>query len=209
MVADRDSALEATSDACAALIDALRVADAAPEVLASVRGHLESAIALLRPHARPGPHAQSVPGVAAGDFAGASSLDPQALMPFSPIIGRRNPVSPRLEFRAVGERLLGRGRIPVRFVGAPGTVHGGIVAAALDEIMGLVNVLNGEGAFTGTMSVRFHRPTPIERELELLGETTGKEGRKILSRAEIRCDGELTATAEGVFIRPRRATEPS
>jgi acyl-coenzyme A thioesterase PaaI-like protein len=194
--------LEETSARCAALIDALRIADAPPAVLADVRAHLEAATALLAGHARPGPYAQSVPGVATQSVV-MDPLDPQALMPWSPIIGRLNPVSPRLEFRAEGDRLLGRGRIPVRFVGAPGTVHGGIVAAALDEIMGLVNVLNGEGAFTGTMSVRFHRPTPIERDLELLGETVGKDGRKILSRAEIRCDGELTASAEGVFIRPR------
>lgn len=203
MVDDRVSALEATSGTCATLIDALRISDAPTEVLAAVRVHLESAIDLLAAHARPGPHAQSVPGVATQRGQPTDAGDPQALMPFSPIIGRRNPVSPRLAFRVDGQRLLGHGRIPVRFVGAPGTVHGGIVAAALDEIMGLVNVLNGEGAFTGTMSVRFHRPTPIERELELIGETTGKEGRKILSRAEIRCDGELTASAEGVFIRPR------
>ncbi|MFM7275686.1 MAG: PaaI family thioesterase [Gammaproteobacteria bacterium] len=208
MIDEADSRLDATSECCAALIDALRVADAPPGVLAAVRTQLEAATALLLPFARPGPHSQSVPGVATQRFFEVGQLDPQALMPYSPIIGRLNPVSPRLEFRTEGDRLLGRGRIPVRFVGAPGTVHGGIVAAALDEIMGLVNVLNGEGAFTGTMSVRFHRPTPIERDLELLGETVGKDGRKILSRAEIRCDGELMASAEGVFIRPRGEVQP-
>lgn len=205
---EADSGLELASERCAALIDALRVAAAPPDVLEAVRTQLEAAAALLAPFARPGPHSQSVPGMSTQRFFELGQFDPHALMPYSPIIGRLNPVSPRLEFRTEGGRLLGRGRIPVRFVGAPGTVHGGIVAAALDEIMGLVNVLNGEGAFTGTMSVRFHRPTPIERELELLGETVGKDGRKILSRAEIRCDGELMASAEGVFIRPRAGMQP-
>jgi acyl-coenzyme A thioesterase PaaI-like protein len=58
---------------------------------------------------------------------------------------------------------------------------------------------------TGTMSVRYHRPTPIERELSLAAEMLQREGRKIRARAEIRCDGEVTASAEGVFIRPRTA----
>jgi acyl-coenzyme A thioesterase PaaI-like protein len=91
----------------------------------------------------------------------------------------------------------------VRFVGAPQTVHGGIVAAVLDEIMGLTNYLNGAGSFTGEMTVRFHRPTPIETDLELLGETVSVEGRKVRSRAEIRVEGELCASAHALFIRPR------
>jgi acyl-CoA thioesterase FadM len=66
-----------------------------------------------------------------------------------------------------------------------------------------VNFLNGAGAFTGTMTVRYHRPTPIERELTFLGEMVEADGRKVKSRAEIRCDGELMASAEGLFIRPR------
>jgi acyl-coenzyme A thioesterase PaaI-like protein len=88
-------------------------------------------------------------------------------------------------------------------VGAPQTVHGGIVAAALDEIMGLTNFLNGAGSFTGEMTVRFHRPTPIEQELELSGETVSVDGRKVRSRATISAGGELCASAEALFIRPR------
>jgi acyl-CoA thioesterase FadM len=53
------------------------------------------------------------------------------------------------------------------------------------------------------MTVRYHRPTPIERELTFLGEMVEADGRKVKSRAEIRCDGELMASAEGLFIRPR------
>lgn len=195
--------LDKTSAACARLADALRVSDAPDEVLQAVRERIETAAALLEAHARPGPHSQSVLNNTTSEFFSSHLLDPHEVMPFSPIIGRLNPVSPRLEFRAVDNRIEGRGSFPVRFVGAPQTVHGGMVAMALDEIMGLVNFLNGAGSFTGTMTVRYHRPTPIERELTLLGEMLESDGRKVKSRAEIRCDGELTASAEGLFIRPR------
>lgn len=198
-------ALDRTSESCARLADALRVSDAPDAVLDDVRACIESATELLRAHARPGPHSQSVLDHTTAEFFSAHLLDPQEVMPFSPVIGRLNPVSPRLEFHAVGNRIEGRGVFPVRFVGAPQTVHGGMVATALDELMGLVNFLNGAGAFTGTMIVRYHRPTPIERELTFLGEMVEADGRKVKSRAEIRCDGELTASAEGLFIRPRRA----
>lgn len=188
---------------CGAAVDALRIAEAPIEVLQRVRALFEEAAALLAPHALPGPHAQSRHGLDAEAFWGARLMTPAQAMPYSPIIGRRNPVSPRLEFRVAGDRLEGHGRLPVRFVGAPQTAHGGIVAAVLDELMGLVNFVNGEGGFTGTMSVRYHRPTPVERELTLSAATVAREGRKLRSHAEIRCDGELTASAEGLFIQPR------
>jgi hypothetical protein len=196
-------ALEEASARCAGLLDALRIADAPAEVLAAVGVHLEAARALLSEHARPGPHSQSARGLDPSVPVDPRAMQPHELMPWSPIIGRRNPVSPRLEFRADGQCIRGGGSIPVRFVGAPQTVHGGIVAAVLDEIMGLTNFLNGAGSFTGEMTVRFHRPTPIECELELLGETVSVEGRKVRSRAEIRCGGELCASAEALFIKPR------
>jgi acyl-CoA thioesterase FadM len=53
------------------------------------------------------------------------------------------------------------------------------------------------------MTVRFHRPTPIDEDLELFGETVSIEGRKVRSRAEIRVGGELCASSEALFIRPR------
>jgi len=195
--------LERTSASCARLADALRVSDAPEEVLAAVREMIDRAATLLEAHERPGPHSQSVLKPATADFFSSHLMDPHEVMPFSPVIGRLNPVSPRLEFRAVDGRIEGRGSFPVRFVGAPQTVHGGMVAMALDEIMGLVNFLNGAGAFTGTMTVRYHRPTPIERELTFSAEMLEADGRKVKSRAEIRCDGEITASAEGLFIRPR------
>ena len=196
-------AIEAASESCAQLLDALRVADAPDEVLEEVRQRLEATTALLAAHARPGPHAQSARGRDPLAPFDPRAVTPQELMPWSPIIGRRNPVSPRLEFHVDGPLIRGRGRIPVRYVGAPQTVHGGIVAAVLDEIMGLTNFLNGAGSFTGEMTVRFHRPTPIEQELEILGETVSVEGRKVRSRAEIRAGGQLCASAEALFIRPR------
>ena len=196
-------AVEETSACCARLLDALRIADAPEDVLEAVRVRLDDAIALLAPHAHAGPHSQSARGLDPRFPQDPRALAPHELMPWSPIIGRRNPVSPRLEFRVDGQVLRGRGSIPVRFVGAPQTVHGGIVAAALDEIMGLTNFLNGAGSFTGEMTVRFHRPTPIEQELELSGETVSVDGRKVRSRATISAGGELCASAEALFIRPR------
>ncbi|MBK8991132.1 MAG: hypothetical protein IPM40_05280 [Gammaproteobacteria bacterium] len=46
-------------------------------------------------------------------------------------------------------------------------------------------------------------PDTDRARLTFLGEMVEADGRKVKSRAEIRCDGELMASAEGLFIRPR------
>lgn len=195
--------LERLSGRAGELMDAIRTTGAPLAVLEGVEGLLRQAIEALAPHQRPGPYSQSAFSFHNPVVIDPGAFDPQKIMPFSPLIGRSNPVSPRLELRAEGTQLHGHGSFPVRFVGAPQTVHGGIVAAALDELMGIANMLNDLGAFTGTLTIRYHRPTPIERDLEFSAETTGTHGRKVHSRGEIRCDGEVTASAEAVFIVPR------
>jgi acyl-coenzyme A thioesterase PaaI-like protein len=197
------ASLEDLSDSAARLNDALRVTDAPAEVLGAVEEKLHEALDLLRGFERKGPHSQSLLNDSQADFFARETSVPHELMPYSPLIGRRNPVSPRFELQVVENRVEGRGRFPVRYAGAPQTAHGGLVAALLDEIMGMVNFVNGEGAFTGTLTVRYHGPTPIDRDLTAVAEIVRVEGRKILSRAEIRCDGALTASAEGLFIKPR------
>ena len=60
-------------------------------------------------------------------------------------------------------------------------VHGGIIALLFDELLGMANVCTGVGGFTGTLSVRYERPTPLHGELELEGTVESVEGRKVTS----------------------------
>jgi len=56
--------------------------------------------------------------------------------------------------------------IPTRFEGPPRTAHGGIVAAYLDEVLAGAAVNHtGRVHITGELSVRYVRPTPLERPL--------------------------------------------
>lgn len=56
--------------------------------------------------------------------------------------------------------------IPRRFEGPPGAAHGGIVAACLDEVLaGAAARHAGRPYITGELTVRYVRPTPIERPL--------------------------------------------
>ena len=62
------------------------------------------------------------------------------------------------------------------------------------------NIMAGQGAMTGTLKIRYSRPTPLLAPLELAARHTGKEGRKVFAWGGIYYQGELTAEAEGIFI---------
>ncbi len=130
---------------------------------------------------------------------------PQDIFSTSPVIGFANPVAPPVEVWAVegenGEREV-RGRVTFGYAyeGPPTCVHGGVIAELFDELLGMSNILAGTGAMTGTLKIRYRRPTPLLAPLELAARNTGTEGRKVFAWGGIYYQGELTAEAEGVFI---------
>jgi Thioesterase superfamily len=183
------------------LIGALRTADAPADVLERVAALVGEATDLLVPH-----HVDATPGQTAlrTALAGAqqfATAEPGRFFPYSPVVGPLNPIAPPLTFAFDGERLRGTGVLPAVFVGPPGAVHGGVVAMVLDELLGAVNACLGLGAFTGTLTVRYERPTPIATGLELESWVDRTEGRKVFTVGTISAGGEVTARAEGVFIR--------
>jgi len=69
--------------------------------------------------------------------------------------------------------------------GAPGFSHVGIVSALLDEAMGSLCFHLGYIVMTDTMSFKFHKATPIERNLLVRAWPVGKAKRKILLECEL------------------------
>jgi acyl-coenzyme A thioesterase PaaI-like protein len=79
-------------------------------------------------------------------------------------------------------------------------VHGGFVAAAFDEVLGLAQSLSLRPGMTGRLTVHYRRPTPLHKELVLIGELAAVEGRKIFTKGQLFAGDLLTAEAEGLFI---------
>ena len=135
----------------------------------------------------------------------ALEAHPQDFFPSSPMSGWANPMSPPIDLWAVeGEdgrpEIRGRAIFPTSYEGPPTCVHGGVIALLFDEILGSANLVADTPGMTGTLTVRYRRPTPLLTELELWARSEGVEGRKILTRASISVGGELTAEAEAIFI---------
>jgi acyl-coenzyme A thioesterase PaaI-like protein len=82
-------------------------------------------------------------------------------------------------------------------------VHGGYVAHLFDQILGQHNLYSQIPAMTGTLSVRYRRPTPLYTDLDFEVHTEHASGRKILARGVLRSGDEIVAEAEGLFVMPR------
>lgn len=193
-----ESTTETVADSTRALIAAIRRADAPTEALERAAALIDEATSLLTPHQVDGLPMQG----RLGDRGPISdtATQPREFFPWSPIIGPLNPLSADVEFEFADGRTTGRANLGAAYNGPPGMVHGGVIALLFDELLGATNVCNGLGGFTGTLSVRYERPTWIEHELELESWVDRVEGRKVFTVGTISIAGEVTARAEGIFI---------
>ncbi len=201
------ASLEALASALRRAIALARVTTAPAALLERARAAIDEAAGLLEPHRHPGPFMQAGLGIDPArrlQGAGPDSA-PHAVFPYSPVIGRRNPLAPPVPFEVVDGVVRGEVVFGPVYNGPPGSVHGGVIALVFDELLGYVNVANQSGAFTGTLSVRYVRMTPIGVPIRMEARTERVDGRKVFSSGAMFAGDELTAEAEGVFIRPASA----
>ena len=106
-----------------------------------------------------------------------------------------------------------------RYQGAPGYVHGGIIATLLDEAMSKLNRPLGVLAMTRQMDVSYLRPVPIGAELLVKSRFLRRDGRKLFHEAELlgpngvvlsRCAGLWIVIDPSLLgIRPTDSIEPA
>ena len=126
--------------------------------------------------------------------------------PSSPIAGFLNPIAPpvRLEYVEGADGGPAEVRATAWFdypyEGPPSCVHGGVIAATFDEILGAVIMVTGNPGMTGTLSVRYRKPTPLRTDIRLEARYLGRDDRKIRTWAGMYHDDVLTAEADGLFI---------
>jgi acyl-coenzyme A thioesterase PaaI-like protein len=130
----------------------------------------------------------------------ANAGEPFGFFDHSPMLGQANPLAPPIQLWLEGDRILGTATFGAAYEGPPGCVHGGYVAAAFDEVLGSTQSLSGSPGMTGRLTVHYRKPTPLETELRFEGWIESVNGRKILTRGELRAGDVLCAEAEGLFI---------
>lgn len=116
------------------------------------------------------------------------------------IAGAANPASVAITTRREGDEAVADVRFGRAFEGAPGRVHGGLVAAVFDDLTGYALSIAREPGFTGRLTVSYRAPVPVDRPIVFRARYRERIGRKLFVDAEAHVEDVLLATAEALFI---------
>ncbi len=122
-----------------------------------------------------------------------------------PIFGSVSPAGVDMVVEHEGTELRIGVTFDARHEGMPGCVHGGHLMAGFDYALLQAAAVAAIGGPTGTLSVRFLRPTPIAVPLEYRTRVTAREGRRTTIRGELvrLDDGTVCCEGEAVAVSPR------
>jgi acyl-coenzyme A thioesterase PaaI-like protein len=101
------------------------------------------------------------------------------------VCGRSNPVGLYMQFHDDGElEVFSEYSVPAHYQGYPGIVHGGVVAAMLDEVVARVSMIGDPHHFmmSVTLQILYRQPVPVETPLRVAARILRLRGR--LGKAE-------------------------
>ena len=116
--------------------------------------------------------------------------------------GQNNPIGLRLRFTVEGDAVRAEFTPGSQYQGYDGVLHGGIVAAALDDAMANLFHLRGRETLTARLEIRFRREAPVGQRLVVTARLTGERRKLFTAEAALSLlDGTPLAEATGTFIR--------
>lgn len=116
------------------------------------------------------------------------------------VAGSANPTSIDVTTTRVGDEAHASVRFGPACEGAPGRVHGGLVAAVFDDLTGYALAVVQEPGFTGRLTVSYRKPVPVDVPITFRARIRAREDRKLHVEAEATDNSEVLATAEALFI---------
>lgn len=132
--------------------------------------------------------------------AGSGRLNPQA----PPIEWVVRPTEPPPGTEPVPVEVHARCTFTAAHAGSPGRVYGGVLALALDEVLGVAARAAGATGMTVALSVSLKGGTPYGVPVDIRARYTGRDGRKSNAAGEIVADGVPTAEAAAIYVEERR-----
>lgn len=142
----------------------------------------------------------ALPDLSAHGSAARAPVPASLLHERSPISGHVNPVAVPMHFEYFDDKVIARAVFGRQFEGPAGGVHGGAVAAAFDEILGVAQMLSGYAGYTARLTLDYRAITPIETEIVHESAVERIDGRKLHMWARSTCEDKLLVEGEGLFI---------
>ncbi len=120
--------------------------------------------------------------------------------------GLDNPIGLHLDgFSSDGDELVATFSPRPDYQGFAGILHGGILAALLDETMAwTAMMLDGHYVVTASLELKYRKPAPAAVPYELRGRVEERRGRRLRLVGSAAAGGAIVAEASGLFI----ATDP-
>ena len=117
--------------------------------------------------------------------------------------GPDNPIGLQIRFHFDGEKCTGQFTATENHVGYENTVHGGIIFAALDDVMANVLYLQNIKAHTARCEIRYRRPLEVGQKIQLTGWIESERRRLIVLKGEARLadSGQPVADCEASFMK--------
>jgi uncharacterized protein (TIGR00369 family) len=125
------------------------------------------------------------------------------------VCGESNPLGLNIRFETDGKIVQTRFRPRPEHIGFKQTVHGGIIATILDEIMvWACAVQTRRFAYCAELNIRYQAPARPDEELIAVAELVSNRRDKIFeAKAELRTlSGEVLATATGKYLPIKETT---
>ncbi|MFM8303292.1 MAG: PaaI family thioesterase, partial [Actinomycetota bacterium] len=180
------------ADAARRVVAGLTASGADPAALDEVAAGLEAIAEVLAPHAPATRYPET--GLHGGVQAASQVWESH------PFIGPGHPLAPPIRIVRDGDRAVGHATFGHVYEGPPGCLHGGIVAAMFDMVLGAAASFGQRPTLTGTLTVRYRRPTPLGRPIRFVGWIDREEERKTIVTGESWCDGDRLAEGEATFV---------
>lgn len=121
------------------------------------------------------------------------------------VCGQRNPYGLHLVFRQENDTVVADFSPREEHQGFPGVIHGGIVAAVLDEALGRTSLLgnNKEWTMTGKLEVRYRRYVPYGPLLRVRARLESERRRMLQASGALTLaenESVILAEAQGIFL---------
>lgn len=194
---DRQKALYGPlTQAVRELLDAVIRTQADDDTIRRAQAAIESVTAELRTEQLDGPYGVQFAADGRGQACGNAAT------------GLRNAIAPPLTINHEPDgSTWAEFSLGAAYEGPPGHVHGGVAALVLDQLLGETASGGVRPTFTGTITCRYLRGTPLGA-LRAHAKIDRVEGAKTFASGAL-CDADgSTVQAHGVFILPTWARAP-
>jgi hypothetical protein len=152
--------------------------------------------------------ATEVPGDPRPRVGATVDSEGRAYVDHSADIGAFNPCFPEYQIAVTGDVATGTVTFPLAFEGPPGIVHGGFLGVFFDLVVQHHNCELGVAGKTTSMSVQFHRPTPLLLPLGFEIHRSVAD-RRITSKCRLFADDVVLCSAEISAVAGARRTLPA